>query len=544
MTNEIILDSDSLKTGKTKINDFLNIVNNGEERFKKDWIQDANFDLSTIYQEGNYFISKVVSDNPTKEFALLIVFNAKANKTHRWFRTHQVIVGLTNNKVYRRSFLWKDDIKIQADKTDWVKDGDVNLYRNTIDGAKGDDLNTKRPDGTYMIVNSPLNQPDIKNGAMYQFSIAENYGVQLILPLETYYGQFAYIRSLRCGQTSYQSPWINLAGVSMYKGVLYGDLGADINDPREDGLWVLMNNPKNQPNIKNGLMLQFTANNLFITQTIVPADSSEQQFYYVRSFNKNSAEKPLFVNLYNSDLGAEYTSHLTGSNIVYMGDSTVEFGKVAELQINARLGVTLTNIGIGAGYMAGDLTQNYGALSGASLVEAMVTGDWSKQDAKNEQLKATDDNTAILDRAKAIDLQYVDYVIVQYGANDFHYSSNLGTIDSTDKATFYGAIRYIITELQKKNPMIKLVFVTPTFSIAFAGNSDTAENSKGIKMEAYLNAIHEVCKEYGIPVLDQYNNSGINDQTIDTYLGDKLHPNREGYKLLGNKIASFMLANY
>ena len=69
--------------------------------------------------------------------------------------------------------------------------------------------------------------------------------------------------------------------------------------------------------------------------------------------------------------------------------------------------------------------------------------------------------------------------------------------------------------------------------------------------ETYIDSIKSIGKLYSIPVLDLYNNSGINYITKDTYLVDDMtqvvyqfHPSTKGYERLSiNCIIPFVENN-
>ena len=57
-------------------------------------------------------------------------------------------------------------------------------------------------------------------------------------------------------------------------------------------------------------------------------------------------------------------------------------------------------------------------------------------------------------------------------------------------------------------------------------------------LEDYAEAMKTVCGGYGVKVLDLYHGSGITADNADAYLEDGLHPNADGYRMLGEVIAA------
>ena len=60
----------------------------------------------------------------------------------------------------------------------------------------------------------------------------------------------------------------------------------------------------------------------------------------------------------------------------------------------------------------------------------------------------------------------------------------------------------------------------------------------GLMLEDYAEAMKTVCGGYGVKVLDLYHGSGITADNADAYLEDGLHPNADGYRMLGEVIAA------
>lgn len=127
-----------------------------------------------------------------------------------------------------------------------------------------------------------------------------------------------------------------------------------------------------------------------------------------------------------------------------------------------------------------------------------------------------------------------DIICVFGGTNDFNSAHELGTLDTANtdgKTTFYGAVYTLATELMTNYPKSVIIFITP-LSSAPAYNS--AENYKwyeypsmgGHSMKDFCDAIKEVCCYLHIPVVDLFENSGLN-YNYDTdniyFVSDKLH---------------------
>ena len=79
-----------------------------------------------------------------------------------------------------------------------------------------------------------------------------------------------------------------------------------------------------------------------------------------------------------------------------------------------------------------------------------------------------------------------DYITIWYGINDcYTYHATLGTIDDTEKTTFYGAWNYVLQKLISEHPFAKIGVIV--------------SNCTGGQ---YTQATRECCEKWGIPYLD------------------------------------------
>lgn len=118
-----------------------------------------------------------------------------------------------------------------------------------------------------------------------------------------------------------------------------------------------------------------------------------------------------------------------------------------------------------------------------------------------------------------------------FGTNDFMKHVALGQRSDTSTTTFYGALRFLCNKIVELKPNKPVLFITPLqrWGYVYEGKATTLINDEGVALEQYVNAIKEVCGEYGFPVVDLYHNSQINRWNIGTYTKDGLHPIDIGY---------------
>lgn len=131
-----------------------------------------------------------------------------------------------------------------------------------------------------------------------------------------------------------------------------------------------------------------------------------------------------------------------------------------------------------------------------------------------------------------------DIVTVFGGTNDFTNNIPLGTIESTDKNTFYGALNILMKGLSEKYIGKGILFITPF-------NYKDTPNSNGNTLLEFVEAIKECGKKYSIPVYDAYSNSGlftVNSNIRPTIAIDTKHLNEKGHSILASRIEQKVLS--
>lgn len=136
-----------------------------------------------------------------------------------------------------------------------------------------------------------------------------------------------------------------------------------------------------------------------------------------------------------------------------------------------------------------------------------------------------------------------DIIVVFGGTNDFgHGDAELGSIDSRDEFTFYGALHSLANRLIARYPDALIVFMTPLHRTT----ENDLVNEVGLPRKAlisYVTAIRQVCEYYSFPVLDLYANSGMqpNVPTIrEHFMPDGLHPSDSGAVRIAERLAAFL----
>ena len=273
---------------------------------------------------------------------------------------------------------------------------------------------------------------------------------------------------------------------------------------------------------------------------------------------------------------------LVGKTILCLGDSITEFsydGKRYSDYLAEITGANVINGGIGGAQMGRRMAipstavfsrnaEAYACLDLPSIAYALNTGDFTMQEAAAQWLisddnpnKTTDDNTAIVEVLQSVNLNSVDIVTIFIGTNDI--GQYLGEIGESGDNTSYLKISQgfyeIIKNLLTKNPNLRIYYFSPmprywgdirTFD---SGSADADSNwcdnytvSAGYSFPDLVDHLISLARYYKIPVCDMYRTLGINQWNIASIMrgdiSDGTHPYK-GFKMIANKIASFIIAN-
>lgn len=142
-----------------------------------------------------------------------------------------------------------------------------------------------------------------------------------------------------------------------------------------------------------------------------------------------------------------------------------------------------------------------------------------------------------------------DVVVVYGGVNDYiHGDAYFGTLEDKTPVTFCGGVYFLMNYLKNEFPNSTIVFMTPAH-MHFKGTSDAEVCPRPIKkpdakpLGAYVEIIKERGKEFGIPVLDLFENLPIDPNNEDDrakYTTDGLHFNNEGHTVLAKLLGDFL----
>lgn len=134
-----------------------------------------------------------------------------------------------------------------------------------------------------------------------------------------------------------------------------------------------------------------------------------------------------------------------------------------------------------------------------------------------------------------------DLLYLMIGSNDFKYGScSIGNNDDLDTTSFKGSLNTIIRNIYKINPSIGIIISTPVYRARLTDSSNIIDCDTITVNNYYLynfaNAIIDISNIYHIPVLDLYNEFGINKYNYTSYLVNGMYLNAFSQKRLSSAV--------
>lgn len=134
-----------------------------------------------------------------------------------------------------------------------------------------------------------------------------------------------------------------------------------------------------------------------------------------------------------------------------------------------------------------------------------------------------------------------DIVVVFGGTNDYgHGDARLGTFESRDVHTFYGACHTLMCGLSEMYVGKPIVFITPIHR-----SNENIKDQNGHVLKEYVKVIKEVAEYYSIPVLDLFATGGIQPEipvVKERLVPDGLHPSDAGHLIIAERLKGFLEA--
>ena len=219
---------------------------------------------------------------------------------------------------------------------------------------------------------------------------------------------------------------------------------------------------------------------------------------------------------------------LEGLTVNFLGDSITEgtgVTNVAENRYDNRL-KRMYNLGA---------TNNYG-IGGTRLAHQEKPSDKPRYDL------------CFCGRAYNMD-PGADLIVVYGGVNDYiHGDAYFGKMEDRTPETFCGAVYFLMELIKTLYPGTPVVFMTPAHC-HFRGVSDREISPRPVKkpdakpLAEYVRVIKERGEELGVPVLDLFENLGIdpnNEEEMTLYTEDGLHFNDYGHAYIARALGDFL----
>lgn len=182
-----------------------------------------------------------------------------------------------------------------------------------------------------------------------------------------------------------------------------------------------------------------------------------------------------------------------------------------------------------------------GSISLTGLVRSAYAEDFGVQQSGFFRDSMMEYFAEVIDDLETVDFEQVEIVLIQHGINDYHAGVPIENPDKPyDEYTYLGALRTAVETLQKVNPDMRIVLVTPAYTwYPLTGLTCEQQDNGGGILEDYVNAELAFAEEMGLEIIDLYHDFLPHENWDDyvLYTRDGLHPNEEGRKLWAEKIA-------
>lgn len=130
----------------------------------------------------------------------------------------------------------------------------------------------------------------------------------------------------------------------------------------------------------------------------------------------------------------------------------------------------------------------------------------------------------------------VDIIFILLGTNDFNMNTPLGTIEDKEDISFYGGMNYTFDRFAEEYPDATVILMTPV-----RRHGVLWENSQGLKLTDYNDAIKAVAEQRGYILLDLYEITY--EKLTAGVLADAVHPNKYGHQIMGEALTVWLEEN-
>ena len=127
------------------------------------------------------------------------------------------------------------------------------------------------------------------------------------------------------------------------------------------------------------------------------------------------------------------------------------------------------------------------------------------------------------------DVAEADYIFILFGINDYSAPIPIGSPDSTDPETFFGAMKSNLDTIRMLSGAQVIFISIPPCGAYWTGTG----NSRYQNIRTYVEAVKRFCSDHGLRYIDALNHSGMDATNWERYSADRVHLTQAGYNLLG-----------
>ena len=278
-------------------------------------------------------------------------------------------------------------------------------------------------------------------------------------------------------------------------------------------------------------------------KTIYPNYKYRLVWYLSSSYAPDPTTDYTNIMIANEKTAIAYGVTLNGAKIVNMGDSIfgLHFAPVdISTFISQATGATCYNCAF-PGTRAVTRSENIGKkkFDLTTLVDAIISGDYSAQDAVREAATGSTDYDH-LPTLESVDFSTIDIITLSYGTNDYGGDVVIGAVGNGNASTFIGALQEAIGKLETAFPQARIFVCTPIYrswhNESTYENADTRQNANGDTLLDFVEAVGMISKAEYVPEIDNHY-IGINAATRTIYTTDGTHPNESGRRLIARHMA-------
>ena len=128
-----------------------------------------------------------------------------------------------------------------------------------------------------------------------------------------------------------------------------------------------------------------------------------------------------------------------------------------------------------------------------------------------------------------------DLIFLALGTNDFGRNTPMGTMEDQEDISFYGAINFVLNELETQCPDSQIILMTPIIRY------DKTKNALDLQLQDYIDAIKAVGEKRGLPVVDMYTATAT--KLPSGLFSDTVHPDKLGHQVMATALQTWLEEN-